>query len=135
MLFRSLFVALYVDAPVALKLDDARCRPVDMLDCVRLDTFSFSVVYTAGWVECLCIRRDQTDVVLSTRVHEIKVQAGELGRLRVVKPEVKRTANSSRVLYRPFSTFFVIVPKSMGCLMTSVYPGTCDTSTGARKNA
>lgn len=45
------------------------------------------------------------------------------------------TANSSKDLYFDLATFSVIVPKSIGCVITSVYPGTLSVSTGSRKKA
>ena len=48
---------------------------------------------------------------------------------------INHTANSSKDLYFDLATFSVIVPKSIGCEITSVYPGTLSGSTGSRKKA
>lgn len=45
------------------------------------------------------------------------------------------TVNSSNERYFPLATFVDIVPRSIGYLITSAYPGTRAGSTGLRKNA
>ena len=49
--------------------------------------------------------------------------------------DVSPTAKSSRLRYFPLETFVVMVPKSMGCWITSLYPGTSFGFTGWRKKA
>ena len=59
----------------------------------------------------------------------------ELIRRGEKKKEKALTANSSSDRYLFLIAFIVIVPRSIGCLTASVYPGTSRTLTGSKKNA
>jgi hypothetical protein len=126
---RPIVVLLDVNVPVRLVLDHMRRSPCDVIESPCFQPVRFGVVYRPGRVERLRVRRHEPKVGLSW---------GEGGReptSRDYWAPSARTVNSSRERYFPLATLTVIVPKSIGVLIASAYPGTCAGSTGRMKNA
>jgi hypothetical protein len=120
----DIFITINLDIPISLIFDDAGRRFRNVVRCPGFNSLSLTVIYRAWWVERFGIGYDKTKIVLKvyqTGNSEEKVET--------------RTANSSKDLYLDLTIFSDIVPKSIGCFMTSMYPGTFSGSTGLRKKA